>query len=253
MMLTFEHGDKSHPKGHALLYYKDAENSSKLVATYVVVLPVSVDIVKYMPPFLASQAGELAVSGVSAFAFPPVPEPTDSQERLAQLAETRGDDLLFGGTVNLSQVTYLLTAVNDVVQQYGAAYQSHISSLPAPSMPAPADTGSFNVDDVLLEFMSDRERLVEIAKIMGTLRFALDGADQRLVKESAGRVAALAKYLPERYHPEELVRTAKDPSKTGAMLAQLYLDRCYKLLDDDQLAVQELDERIRALRSQGGI
>ncbi|MSP78623.1 MAG: hypothetical protein EXR67_03600 [Dehalococcoidia bacterium] len=248
-MLTFERGDQAKPKGHALLYFKDADDPSKLVSTYVVVLPVTVDIVKYLPPFLASQAAELG-KGTSAFAFPPVPEASEGQDHLNQIADARGDDLLFGGTVSLAQVPYLLTAVNDVVQRYGEAYQAHISTLPAPSIPAAAaQSGTFNVDDILYQLMSDRDRLAEMTKFIGTLRFALDGRDENLVKDSGARVQSLGKCLPERYLAEDLLKAAQNPSRKGASLAQLYLERCYKLLDGNQQAVLELDERIRTLQA----
>lgn len=249
-MLTFERGEQAQPKGHALLYFKDADDVTKLVATYLVVLPVAVDIVKYMPPFLASQARDLSSKGVSAFAFPPVPETSETYERLLQLAEARSDDLLFGGTVNLGQVPYLLTVVNDIVQEYGESFHRYLSSLPTSSrVKAHDDLPTLNVDDIMLEFMSDRERLAEIAKSIGTLRFALDGRDRHQAQDSIKRMEQLARHLSNRYRPTELVTAAKDPSAMGATLVRLFVERCYKLLDDDHNAVRDLDERIRVLQS----
>ena len=42
-----------------------------------------------------------------------------------------------------------------------------------------------------------------------------------------------------------LITAAVDSSAKGAQLAQLYLDRCYKLSNGDQAAAQELEEKIK--------
>lgn len=253
-MLTFERGDATRPKGHALLYYRDAAGGRKLLATYVVVLPVSVDVVRYMPPFLAPHAAELTARGLSAFAFPPVPEPMESVERLRQLADARDEDLLYGGEIDITQVHHVLERVNDQVQEYAESYNAHVAAMPSPQPQAPIgqpDLSGLGVNEVLYEFMSDRDRLAEITKLIGTLRFALGGNDERLAQETAAEVRALAKRLPANCAADVLVKAACDPSSAGALLAQLYLDRCYKLLDDDVQAVRELDERIRAAQAFG--
>ena len=73
MELKFEIGDSSQPRGHALLYFTDA-SSDKIFATYVVLLPITVDVSKYVPPFLMNQVGDTVPGDMSAFAFPPAPE-----------------------------------------------------------------------------------------------------------------------------------------------------------------------------------
>ena len=45
-----------------------------------------------------------------------------------------------------------------------------------------------------------------------------------------------------------LLTAAKDPTRLGGELAQLYLERCYKLTDKDDASLLILEERIRALR-----
>ena len=43
MELNFEIGDPSQPRGHALLYFTDSSNG-QVFATYVVLLPITVDV-----------------------------------------------------------------------------------------------------------------------------------------------------------------------------------------------------------------
>ena len=100
MALEYHFGNASDPKGHALVYFRDGSNSGRVGASYVVILPVSVDISKYVPPFLAGQVEQLGSGDMSSFAFPPAPELVPSEAWLRETAEKRGDDLLFGGAVS---------------------------------------------------------------------------------------------------------------------------------------------------------
>ena len=73
MALVFDLGSPNSPKGHALLYFEDSAQRGRWLSTYVVVLPVKVDLSKYLPPMFLSQAqmGSLDIQDMSAFAFPP--------------------------------------------------------------------------------------------------------------------------------------------------------------------------------------
>ena len=69
MDVIFERGSQDKPKGHALLYFKSSINPDELYGTYLIILPINVDIGKYVPPFLMSQVGDLGPKDLSAFAF----------------------------------------------------------------------------------------------------------------------------------------------------------------------------------------
>jgi hypothetical protein len=105
------------------------------------------------------------------------------------------------------------------------------------------------VNEVLFELMGERDRLAELAKLTGQLRFAVEGNDTRGVQEAEDEIGLLARYLPENYQLDALLKSAKDPSRTGGDLAQLYLERCYKLADEDYAKLQEIDERIRTIEA----
>ena len=257
MDLTYEHGDPNAPKGHALLYFRTQDESPKLYATYLLTLPIAIDLVKYMPPFLAPHMEEMKGQDMSAFAFPPVPEEVPSHRQLKALAQAREDDLLFGGAVDPSQVPELLSTVNEIVQAYAHAYATSNVAAAAASLeePGEAEPGEASperlsgagVDEVLYQLMSDRDRLAELARLMGKLRFACEGNDARQVQEVEEEMTPLVKQLPETYRVQQLLRAAKSPTPAGGELAQLYLERCYKLADEDYLRVGEMEERIRVL------
>ena len=58
MALEFAYGDASSPRGHALVYFDDSGHQT-YYASYIVLLPVTVDVSKYVPPFLMNQVGDI--------------------------------------------------------------------------------------------------------------------------------------------------------------------------------------------------
>ena len=107
------------------------------------------------------------------------------------------------------------------------------------------------MNEVLFQLMSERDRLGELAKLTGRLRFAVEGSDARQVQDAEDEVRVLSRYLPDRYQIDGLLRAAKDPSRSGGDLAQLYLERCYKLADEDYPRLAEIEERIRGMEGGG--
>ena len=248
MALTYDRGDPGAPKGHALLYFRASDSGSTCHATYIVCLPIAVDLAKYMPPFLAPHMSEISAQEMSAFAFPPVPEEVESLQRLQALAQARDDDLLFGGTVDPSQVPSLLAVVNELVQEYGRGYQGHIQATAATlDVEAPEQVSGLGVNEVLYELMAPRDRLAELARLVGKLRFAAEGSAGGQVEEAEQEISLLAPHLPNGYRLDALVRAAKIPTQSGGELAGLYLDRCYKLADEDYLRLKGIEERIQVL------
>ena len=81
MELIYEQGNRMTPRGHAVLYFKQTANTN-LFATYIVVLPTSIDMVKYMPPFLAPHLSGMDTHDLTAFAFPPVPDIVADPDRV---------------------------------------------------------------------------------------------------------------------------------------------------------------------------
>ena len=52
MSLSFEIGDEYSPRGHAIIYYT---SGSKYFMAYIVIIPISFDFTKFMPPVISSQ------------------------------------------------------------------------------------------------------------------------------------------------------------------------------------------------------
>ena len=255
MALTFIIGDSSAPKGHAILYF---QSDADVLATYVIVLPIAMDMGKYLPPLLASQLGGMAGGilgeGMGSFAAPPVPEKVESIAFVERLARLRGDDLIEGSNVKLGDIAAAMSEAAEVVQQYSGLYEQHAGDSAYSSQkdirgvqwPAEIE-GTVSVEHLLYELMSDRDKLGELSKLVGTMRFATDRSDQELMDETDGSMEALARLLPEHYWANKVRSIANDATEAGGILAQLYVERCYKLLDEDFPAVEEIEKRIRDL------
>lgn len=214
-----------------------------MLATYIVILPVRMEVGKYLPPMFASQMGDMSGADFSAFAMPPMPEEIETYQELEQLAELRDDDLVYGGTLS-PESTQGIQEVNELVQEYARLYSDYKES-------SAQKKSSIGVDEVLYQLMGPKERLEELSKLMVKVRSALECDDRSLLEEAEAAIRALAKQFPEWYRIEELLEAAKESSDRGAELSKLYLDRCYKLVAEDYTGVQKTEEAIRRLQSGG--
>jgi hypothetical protein len=273
MDLVFDRGDLQNPRGHALLYFRVDTEPDTVYATYVVTLPVKSDLTKYVPPFLASHLGSLPLSDLSAFAMPPVPEAVGSYSELERLSQLRGDDLVYGGNMFSFDLPRMMETATEAVQAYsslcsdglamtgtpmeGAAaaladelgQPQETASAPAPE-PAEEPDDSYNVNEVLFSFMSESDKLAELSRLLGRLRFAVDGSDQTAVNEVAEEITVLARHLPEDFRVRDLLDVARDNSPKSSQLAKLYIDRCFRLSAGEAEAVKELEDQILLLRAQ---
>jgi hypothetical protein len=278
MDLSFDRGDPLNPRGHALLYFRVDTEPDTVYATYVVTLPVKSDLTKYVPPFLASHLGNMPLSDLSAFAMPPVPEAVGTFAELERLSQLREDDLVFGGSMFSFDLARMMETATEAVQVYSSLCSDSLAMTSTPAEGAAAAIGeelrevmeapptpepepepepdeesdnSLNVNEVLFSFMSESDKLNELTKLLGRLRFAVDGSDQPTADEVVAEIVVLARHLPENFKVQDLLEVAKDNSERSSQLAKLYIDRCFRLSAGEQAAADELAIQIQLLRDQG--
>ena len=239
MDLYFERGATEAPKGHALVYFRQRYDPESVMATYIIALPIKVDVSKYIPPMFASQMQGMTSQDLAGFAFPPLPEKFESLDLLRHLAETRDDDLIDGGTGDSNDPMGLIQLVNDLQQEYSRLWEQSLETVALPE--------ASTVNELIYELMGEQDKLSELAKLVGKLRFASEGSDTSLMKETEDEISTLAKYLPEHYWISKLVETMEMPAASAAILAQLYLERCYKLHEEDYRRLQEVEQEIKRL------
>src|SRR5579859_4845292 len=232
--LRYELGKAISPRGHALLYFR-ARGRDAVVATYLVTLPVALDMAKYLPPMFAARIPYLSGGSSGAIPIPPVPEPAQSHAVVERLARIRGDDLLFGGELDVDEPEALMAAASEAAHRYGDAYDSYLRTVPA----APTSVAELNEDEALYSAMAEGDRIRELSTLVGTLRYAVDGADQHEVRDTERKMRLLASMVPAKYRAEELVAAASSSGDRASTLTHLLMQRCFKLLHE---AYEELPE-----------
>ena len=110
---------------------------------------------------------------------------------------------------------------------------------------------SYSVNEVLLGLMSERDKLTELSRLLGKLQFAQEGNDNHMTDEVTEEISALARHLPEEFQILNLLAAAREATGQGSRLAQLYLDRCFRLSDGDIATALNLETQIDQLRGTG--
>lgn len=236
MEIFFEKGDKNHPVGHGFIYFTDTEDSSKVSASYVIFFPIDVDISKYIPPFLSGQIEGLSSENTQSFIFPPSPEEVESIEWINNLASLRNDDVIFGGSTKLSDVSIMMTEVKNCMDKYIDLYKSSINL---------ESNTTDTIDYVVYGIMSEQDLLSELTILLGRFRYAIEGNDKITIQETDNKISSIGKYLPENMNIDLLLNSAKKSDESGSILAQLYLERAYSLHKEDYKRVKVLEDKIK--------
>ncbi|MFL2803541.1 MAG: hypothetical protein ACJ0BB_01345 [Dehalococcoidia bacterium] len=241
--MKFDIGNEDSPKGHALVYFKDSLGS-KIYASYVILLPITVDVSKYVPPFLMNQVGDFSADDMSAFAFPPAPEEVEDYDFLVQLAELRSDDLIDAGTFDGSDITSSMMKVNDLTQEYLDLYSDHLDT---PQEHVVSLNPSSEVNDLMYSLMSENDRLTELTKLIGQMRYAIDSGEDKIIDETERDLFVLAAYFTETFQLSKLLSVAKKSGDLSATLTDLYLKRCFHLSREEYQQLGEVEDQISKL------
>ena len=141
--------------------------------------------------------------------------------------------------------------VTDAVQQYAEVYAS-VVGLPEVAEEggeAEEETGEASVNEVLYGLMSDGDKLTELTKLVGRLRFSSEGGEVALVKEAEADINVLASHLPGDHQVGRLIDAAKAEDSRGAKLADLYLRRSFHLIREEYVKLGQVETEIKALES----
>ena len=243
MAITFDRGDRDKPKGHALLYFRGRNHAESVLATYIVILPITVDVSKYVPPFLMNQIGEVGPDDMSAFAFPPAPETVPNYQYLEGLGDARGDDIVDGGIVVEDDVPSSLMAVSEAVQEYADLYALHIG-VEAHQDETSMEEG-LEVNEVVYGLMSDSDRLTELTKLVGKLRFSAESNENSLASEAELDIRLLSNHLPENHQASQIIQWARSQDQDAPTLTDLYLKRCFHLIHEEYVKLGQVENEIR--------
>jgi len=242
MDLIFDIGRSDRPKGHAVVYFGSATSGQRPLASYCVVLPIALDLTKFVPPAFMANMPATSLQNITVVPLPPLPVEAESYEQLRSLAIRRDDDLVQAGSFVSTDPASLLGALNEACQQYAGLYAAAAQQPEA--IPEPELLGK----DILYSVMSEKEKLGELTRLAGMLRYALDGRDTRQADEALKEMEVLTRYLPAKYRVAEVLAAARTPGERGSQLLELHIRRCYKLADEDYSGLDQIEKEIAELR-----
>ncbi|GER89416.1 hypothetical protein KDW_35780 [Dictyobacter vulcani] len=257
MGIQFLRGNPQAPKGHAIFIARSRSNSRVVYSTYCLVPPIPMSIAKYLPPLFAAQISSEELQGaesISGMPIPPMLEEGMSLEQLEALADRRGDDLCDIGSTSSEEVERMQMAATSC-QEYAQLYAntipqaSQLAQEPTKNTIAEATPiENLDAEELLLQTMSERQKLAEVGKLVGMARYALEGQDKTLLQDTQRRIERLARLLPDKYRGSEIAKAATAPNERGAKLAELYLSRAYKLIDEEYAEIPRIENAIRELK-----
>ncbi len=260
MTLHFLRGNPQAPKGHAIFIARSSGDPRTVYCTYCVVPPIPMSLAKYLPPLFAAQLPpeELRdAANVPGMPIPPMLEDGFSLDHLEMLAERRDDDLCDLGTISTRDEGSRMQIAAISSGEYGQLYADYMSSVSQlnPSattsqeaLQAATPLDDLDAEELLLQTMPDRQKLAELGKLAGTARYAIGGRDKSLLRETQQQMQRIVKNLAEKYRGQELITAALDAQERGARLAELYLSRAYKLLDEEYADIPDIERAIRDLQ-----
>lgn len=259
MDIRFLRGNPQAPRGHAIFFARSTSDARTVFCTYCIIPPIPLSLAKYFPAFLTAQMSPedlREASNVNVVPIPPMLEEGSSLEYLQMLAERRDDDICDLGSISPRDDAARMQKVQEGCQEYGQLYHNYTQTFDMPSNAATAeiDEASAALDDLdaeelLLQTMTDRERLTELGKLIGTARYALEGHDVGLLQETKQRMQRISGRMPEKYRSQELINAAMDGSERGARLVELYLERGLKLFDEEYAEIPRIERAIRELQN----
>ena len=166
-------------------------------------------------------------------------------KEIEDLAMMRDDDILFGGTLAPADVSSSMSLVNQVVERYASAYAESDSIVDHQSEQLPEE--GIGVSEVLYGLMSDSDKLGELTRLTGRLRFSVDGSDDSLINDAEEEIKLLSGYLPDSLNIPRLVQTVKSKDGRSEELADLYLQRCYHLVQEEYSKLIQVEDRIKGI------
>ena len=175
----------------------------------------------------------------------------DGREYLTRLADSRGDDVLFGGRIDPTDVPSAMMLVNESVQQYAERYSATSEGYEALVEEETGDA-ALGVSEVLYELMSESDKLSELTKLVGRLRFAAEGGEAGLAGEAEADIEVLARHLPEEFEIPRLVAFTKSGGALAGRIADLCLQRCFHLAQQEFVKLGQVEREIETLEASDG-
>ena len=224
-------------------------------ACYLVILPIDMDIAKFIPPFMSGPLGKVGNMDMNCIVLPPMPQEAPGLEWLEIIAEQRNDDLICGGTQRLDDVNHIMLVLHSMTESYKALCDSFFDPYHADTETEWADSTVSGISESALgnpnalsyANKSEEGLLQELTALLGAIRYAVQGSDSKGIEQATSNLRAIAELLPDNRKINTLVKLAVSQFPNADKLAALYLDRAYALFHENYLQVREIEEQISQL------
>ena len=95
--------------------------------------------------------------------------------------------------------------------------------------------------------MSEPDRLSELTKLVGRMRYAIESDEESLVVETEADLNAISTYFSEIFQMPILIEWASKEGERASGIAELYLKRCYHLSLEQYEDLGRVEEQIKSL------
>ena len=255
--LKFIIGDPSRPSGHAMVYF---DSDEIIYAAYVIDLPIKMtaeDISKYVPPIYSEQIDQLEIDKMMSkknLAYPPGPEKYDGDLiSLKKLCEIRKDDLLYGGTIEVTNAINSMSKLNQIADEYSELckvfFDENLIMKEIFNEPSrDNDTNNKTIKDGnTYSMMNETNLLTELTKIIGEIDYAETNNEKETIRIQLEKIKTIKDLLPTNRKIDEIIFHVKESNEKSKEIISILLLRAFSLLNEDYIKVQELENMLNSL------
>ena len=258
--LKFIIGDPSRPSGHAMVYF---DSDEIIYAAYVIDLPIKMtaeDISKYVTPIYSEQIDQLEIDKMMSkknLAYPPGPEKYDGDLiSLKKLCEIRKDDLLYGGTIEVTNAINSMSKLNQIADEYSELckvfFDENLIMKEIFNEPSrDNDTNNKTIKDGnTYSMMNETNLLTELTKIIGEIDYAETNNEKETIRIQLEKIKTIKDLLPTNRKIDEIIFHVKESNEKSKEIISILLLRAFSLLNEDYIKVQELENMLNSLNSE---
>ena len=258
--LKFIIGDPSRPSGHAMVYF---DSDEIIYAAYVIDLPIKMtaeDISKYVPPIYSEQIDQLEIDKMMSkknLAYPPGPEKYDGDLiSLKKLCEIRKDDLLYGGTIEVTNAINSMSKLNQIADEYSELCKVFFDEnliMKEIFNESNNDNDKNNKsikDENTYSLMNEANLLTELTKIIGEIDYAETNNEKETIRIQLEKIKTIKDLLPTNRKIDEIIFHVKESNEKSKEIISILLLRAFSLLNEDYIKVQELENMLNSLNTE---
>jgi len=90
--------------------------------------------------------------------------------------------------------------------------------------------------------------LNELTKLVGKIRFAVEGNEMTMLEETEMDIKTLSTHLPDGFQIDDLLKWALGSGVKADKLTELYLRRCYHLSLEEYGELGEVEAKINEIK-----